>query len=140
LAKGKSKDARVMVDVGEAPTEFGEVKDWDFSVDKKTIDATSTTDDWEVVEHGSKSWSGSITVFYDPEDAVQSAIETSILTGDTDVAVTLRPQGTGVGKKEYAGDAVVTSWKPAGAKDDMVGMSLELKGNGALTPGTQSAG
>ena len=139
MAKGSSKDAVLMVNVASTPTAFGEVKDFNLSVDKKTIDMTNMNAEWEEVLHGSKSWSGSVTLFYDPADAVQSEIEDSILTDNTDVVFKLRPQGTGSGKKEYSGNAVVTNWDPAGSKDDSVGLTLQLKGNGALTPATQPA-
>lgn len=139
MSKGSSKAAIIMADVAATPTAFGEVRDFSFNVDKKTIDVTPMDDEWEELLHGSKSWGASVTVFYDPSDAVQGEIETSIMTGNTDVELTIRPQGTGTGKKEYTGNAIVTNWSPAGAKDDSVGLTLELKGNGALTPATQSA-
>lgn len=139
MSKYKSADAVIMFDVSGTPTVFGQIKDFNLQVDKKTIDATAMDEEWESVLHGSKSWSGSVTVFFDPADSVQAQIESDLITNNSDAELTFRPLGTGVGKKEYTGSAVVTGWNPAGAKDDLLGLSLQLKGNGALTPATQSA-
>ncbi len=136
MSKGLAKEALVMVDVSSTATVVGEPRSFNVDVGSGMVDMTAMDDDWEEVLPGTKRWSLSMEAFYDPEDDAQAEIE-SAMFGQSLVGVTFRPQGTGSGKKEYTGNAYIERWAPAGAKDDSVGVTLELRGTGALTPADQ---
>lgn len=136
--KGLSKDALVMIDVSAVATAIGSPKSFAPDLGANMVDMTPMDADWEEVLPDIKKWSMTVEAFYDPADDVQDAIEDAYFNS-TSVEVTFRPQGTGTGKKEYTGTAYIENWKPAGAKSDSVGISIDLRGSGALVPALQGA-
>jgi hypothetical protein len=127
-----AKNSQVLVKIGETPVAFKELRDWSLSCERGTIDASVLSTEWKRFLSGQISATGSFTLFFDPDDATaEETIETAMFTG-VEVELYFRPQGTGAGRKQYKLNAFVTTWSPAGATEDAVGVTVNFAGTGAI--------
>ena len=87
---------------------------------------------WEKSVSTANSWEISADAVLDTPNVL------STLLGkiDSSVALIFYPEGNVSGKKYYSGTAVVTSLDYDAPADDLIGVSIALKGNGALTEAT----
>lgn len=139
MSKVAAKVSQALVTVGEETQKtFSDVQDYSLDTDRGTIDVSSLDSDWKEFLTGQIEWGGSLKLFYDPADATaQAAVEQAMFDG-VQIELVFRPAGAGVGLPEYTGNAFVTKWAPAGAREDAVGVSLTFKGTGALVRSAQS--
>ena len=100
----------------------------------QTADDTSQLDEWDTHLVGRKNWSAQIEARYYPGDATgQAALE----EGDQPTLI-FYPSGDATGLQSLTGEATITGNVISSSKDDPVGISFEVLGNGALTRGTAS--
>jgi len=95
-----------------------------------TVDATAMEDAWEAPLAGVKSWSGTITLRHDPANTAQAA-----RAGDS-LLFEGYPDGNAVGKEFLSGTVIVESRALSAPHDNVVDLTLRVKGVGALSIGT----
>lgn len=98
-------------------------------------DASAMGDDWDDHLVGRKNWSGSITCFWDKEDATGQGA----LVEGAAIAVKLYPEGDDVGSEEISGTATITQVARTQTLTDTVSRSFDFTGKGAMTVGEVAA-
>ena len=111
----------------------GEIRSYSISETADTIEDTSMGDSSRTYKTGLKSFSGSVDVFWDENDAGQTALSVG-----TSVTFSVYPEGASTGDKYFTGTALVTGLTVNGSVDGMVEASLTLQGTGALSLSTAS--
>jgi len=99
-----------------------------FSIDQSANPVDSSVlgnSGFKEVKPGQSSWSGTIDVFYDPDD---SGILAMVL--NTIVAVQMYPAGSDTGKTEYSGNALVTSISTPVETEGVISQSISIEGTG----------
>src|SRR5574341_717718 len=100
------------------------------------IDATSKdSGGWREFLPGLKQWGGSAEGLYLQANTGQDAVYNALVNGTT-IKLRLRPK-TGAGNDQWIGDAVITSYEPAGPLDDAIAVSIAFRGTGALANSVQ---
>lgn len=98
-----------------------------------TADDTAIGDDWAThINGGVKSWTGSISCYYDKADTTGQVA----LALDASVDLHLIPAGSATGNIDFNGTATVTDSPVSTENDSIVTISFSLTGNGALTEST----
>lgn len=106
-----------------------EVQNFNFTRTAALADRSTLDDEWDRNAPVTKSWSGSLTVWWDPSDANgQMGLE----EGD-EAALKLYPDGNANGKTYYYGDVVVTSVELTNERPNHVTATIQFTGNGACT-------
>ncbi len=105
-----------------------------FSIDASAATAETTTMGVSAATHVGTitSWSGSVDVYWDPEDTDGQVA----LSPGSEVTIKFAVDGTGSGTTYYTGDAIVTGHNRSSSFDGIVEASISLQGTGALTPGS----
>jgi len=105
-----------------------EIKEWEFTEEIDTADASSQGKDWEDHTTGIKRWSGSATAWFSPSDTTgQGAMRAGSV-----VSLDLFPIGSTAGGVHFTGSATVTSRGVSVPMDDNVEVSFDFQGKGAL--------
>jgi hypothetical protein len=112
-------------------TAVGEITDFTFTESADTAEDTSMGDVWKTFVPGHKEWSASITAHWDEADAGQL-----LLVLGTEVALKLYPEGATTGDTFRSGNAIVTSIVNKTGMNDIVEVTFEVKGTGALASST----
>ena len=123
------KNGKVVI--GEASTKkVVGIKNWSLELSLDTLETTALGDDWKNYITGLKEWSASSEGDYEvPVDADgQQALQDAFLNGTT-VTVKLYVDGTNY----YQGEAYINSLSIEDPVDDVVSISIEFTGTGALT-------
>ena len=121
--------------VDEDGDTVGELTSWTLSASAETIDATILSSAAKVTKAGTKSYTGSVEMFWDEGDTAQ----TSIAEGAELVFVFL-PEGVDVtGDVMWSVTGIVDSLKFGAAVDGLVTASASFQSNGALTRSTVPA-
>ena len=107
--------------------QIAEVRDWSIEQTQNRVDDTVMGDSWTTGKTTTKSWSGSVNVYYDSAET-----DITLVTG-SDVVLKLYPEGETSGLKYYQGTAHVTSISQTASFDGMVEASFSVEGTGALT-------
>lgn len=129
MAAVSGNAAEIKIDSVSIKTASKSVK---LSVKGNTGDYLVFGDQWENSVSTGASWEISIDAVLDSSD-VYSTLFSKL---NSPVAIEIYPQGNVSGKKYYTGDAVLTGLDADIPSDDLVGISISLKGNGALTENT----
>jgi len=79
-----------------------------------------------------KSWSGSLTAFWDETDTTGQVA----LAPGANVSLVLAPEGVGAGATRYSGNALITEITRNSQRGAIVEISFNFIGNGALTAAT----
>ena len=107
-----------------------EVEDWSIDVTTNVVSDTAMGDDWETNKETTKSWTGSLSVMWDPADTNgQEAL-------DGEITFKVYSTGNTSGQEEYSGTAIVTGVSRNGSKGDLVKASFSVTGTGALAQAT----
>ena len=117
--------------IGDASTQkVVGIKNWSLELSLDTLETTALGDDWKNYITGLKEWSASSEGDYEvPVDADgQQALQDAFLNGTT-VTVKLYVDGTNY----YKGEAFINSLSIEDPVDDVVSISIEFTGTGALT-------
>lgn len=109
----------------------GEVRSFELTVTSNEVDTSTMGSDWTGVDSTQKSWSGTAEMFFDPADVGQA----EMVVGDK-VAVQFYPQGNATGRRLESGSALVTSIARSQSHDNIVSLTIEFTGDGALTIGS----
>lgn len=106
------------------------IKNWSLELSLDTLETTSLGDDWKNYITGLKEWSASSEGDYEvPVDTEgQAALQDAFLNGTT---VTLKLFVDG--KNYYTGEAYINSLSIEDPVDDVVSISIECTGTGALS-------
>ena len=123
------KNGKVVI--GESATKkVVGIKNWSLELSLDTLETTALGDDWKNYITGLKEWSASSEGDYEvPVDADgQQALQDAFLNGTT-VTVELYVDGTNY----YKGEAFINSLSIEDPVDDVVSISIEFTGTGALT-------
>jgi len=123
------KNGKVVI--GESATKkVVGIKNWSLELSLDTLETTALGDDWKNYITGLKEWSASSEGDYEvPVDAEgQQALQDAFLNGTT-VTVKLYVDGTNY----YKGEAYINSLSIEDPVDDVVSISIEFTGTGALT-------
>ena len=105
------------------------IKNWSLELSLDTLETTALGDDWKNYITGLKEWSASSEGDYEvPVDTEgQAALQDAFLNGTT---VTLKLFVDG--KNYYTGEAYINSLSIEDPVDDVVSISIECTGTGAL--------
>jgi hypothetical protein len=125
---GKSGVVMVGTDV------VAEVTAFDLSDDTELVEDTVMGDSYKTYKEGHKSWSGSLSCFWDETD---STGQEALASGGT-VTLKLYPEGSATGAKYYYGSVLIQKMSIAVPKDGIVTREFSFQGTGALTLGTAS--
>ena len=123
------KNGKVVI--GESATKkVVGIKNWSLELSLDTLETTALGDDWKNYITGLKEWSASSEGDYEvPVDAEgQQALQDAFLNGTT-VTVKLYVDD----KNHYKGEAFINSLSIEDPVDDVVSISIEFTGTGALT-------
>ena len=111
-------------------SDMGELNNMTLNIDIGTQDTTEIGETWATAIALGKSWNVSGGALYDPDDAVQAALQQEFIAGDGDLAsIKVYEDGT----KYYSGAAIITAFninKSVGAADTL---AITLLGTGALS-------
>ena len=133
------KNGKVVI--GASATEkVVDIKNWSLELSLETLETTALGDDWKNYITGLKEWTASSEGDYNvPTDtAGQKALQDAFLNG-TIVKVKLYVDATNY----YTGEAYISSLSIEDPVDDVVSISIEFTGTGALsfeTGGSSSGG
>lgn len=115
---------------------IGEVRSWSLTIVSGSIGNNSMgSGDWDTSVGGRKSWSGELSMWYDPSDAGQSGIA----VGD-EIVVELMAEGETTGLELRTGTCRISELNISGdgAGDNLFEASIKFTGIGALTLTTVS--
>jgi predicted secreted protein len=116
----KGKDGTVSI----GGNSVGDVSSWSVSIETDTLETTAMgTAGWKTHVGSLQSWSGSVELYLADNATV------STYTAGTDAAVVLTDGTSG---NTYTGTAIVTSVSVDVGVADLVTMTLDLTGDGAL--------
>lgn len=123
------KNGKVVIGASASKKVVG-IKNWSLELSLDTLETTALGDDWKNYITGLKEWSASSEGDYEvPVDTEgQKALQDAFLNGTT-VTVKLYVDGTNY----YKGEAYINSLSIEDPVDDVVSISIEFTGTGALT-------
>jgi len=125
------------VSIGATPTTVASIKNWSLELSMDALETTALGDDWKNYIAGLKEWSASAEGDYSihTDTTGQKALQDAYL-GGTVVTVKLYVNDSSY----YSGEAFIASMSVEDPVDDVVSISLEFTGNGALsfTKGTET--
>ena len=123
------KNGKVVVGASASKKVVG-IKNWSLELSLDTLETTALGDDWKNYITGLKEWSASSEGDYEvPVDTEgQKALQDAFLNCTT-VMVKLYVDGTNY----YQGEAYINSLSIEDPVDDVVSISIEFTGTGALT-------
>lgn len=110
---------------------IGELKSFSITETANEVDTSTMNSDWTGVDSTQKSWKGKAVVFWDANDAGQTA-----LVNGSKVELTMYPGGETTGLSEWTGTVLVTSVETPASHDNLIEQTFEFTGDGALTKGT----
>lgn len=110
-----------------------ELTSWTLSASGEVIDATLLTSTSKVTKAGTKSYTGSVEMFWDESDTAQTSIVEA-----AEVTFLFLPEGNSTGDVSWSVSGIVDSLEFGAAVDGMVTASASFASNGALTRGTVS--
>lgn len=127
MATHKGKEGVVKVGANVV----GEVKSFEVTVTANEVDTSTLGTDWTGVDSTQNSWSGTLEMFYDPDDVGQEAI-----TVGSKVTLALYYEGDTTTLQYDTGSALITSIARSQSFDSMVNVTVSFTGDGALTTST----
>lgn len=127
MATHKGKEGVVKVGANVV----GEVKSFEVTVTANEVDTSTLGTDWTGVDSTQNSWSGTLEMFYDPDDVGQEAI-----TVGSKVTLGLYYEGDTTTLQYDTGSALITSIARSQSFDSMVNVTVSFTGDGALTTST----
>ncbi len=106
------------------------IKSWSLELSLETLETTALGDDWKNYIAGLKEWTASSEGDYEVpvDEEGQAALQDAFLNGTT-VVVKLYVDGVNY----YQGEAYINSLSIEDPVDDVVSISIEFTGSGALT-------
>lgn len=129
------KNGKVII--GSGTTKVVGIKNWSLELSLETLETTSLGDDWKNYISGLKEWSASAEGDFEviTDTTGQKLLSDAYLAGST-VEVKLFVDATNY----FTGTAYINSLSIEDPVDDVVTISIEFTGNGALTLSATSGG
>ena len=123
------KNGKVVVGASASKKVVG-IKNWSLELSLDTLETTALGDDWKNYITGLKEWSASSEGDYEVpvDEEGQAALQDAFLNGTT-VIVKLYVDA----QNYYQGEAYINSLSIEDPVDDVVSISIEFTGTGALT-------
>jgi len=109
----------------------GEIISFEVTITANEVDTSTLGTDWTGTDSTQKSWSGTMEMFYDPDDTGQAGV----VVGDK-VTLSLYYEGDSTGLDYDTGSALITSVSRSQSFNDMVKQTVAFTGDGALTSAT----
>jgi hypothetical protein len=109
------------------------VQNWNLDETTDTVSGWGMGDVYESTFTTVRRWTGSVEVYLDDADAGQV-----VAVGD-ELELELYPGGEVDGSGYFSGTAFITGLNRSGDKAGIPGLTINLLGNGALTPATVAA-
>jgi predicted secreted protein len=120
-----------LVTSGGSVATVGELLNWTVTMTTDAVETTSMGDTNRTYVKGLSTGSGSMSLYLDPDDAVQQ----DLAQGDS-VDCEFYVEGTDSGDTKYAGTFIVTSVERGATMDGIATLNCELQLTGALTIST----
>lgn len=114
---------------------IGEIKSFEITEEIGTVDDTVMGDTWETHKTIQKNWSGSVSVLWDEADTQGQAA----CTVGASITLNCYPEGDGAGDSYLTGTASIISRQIQSSHNGLVEMTIQFKGNGALSLTTVGA-
>lgn len=123
------KNGKIVIQEDNTKT-VAAIKNWSLELSLETLETTALGDDWKKYITGLKEWSASAEGNYEvpTDDEGQAALQSAYMNGTT-VTVKLYVDATSY----YEGTAYISSLSIEDPVDDLVTISLDFTGNGALS-------
>ena len=136
ILKGKDGTVTLAGTLQDGGTGTSLVQSWNCSIETDTLETTAMgTGGWKTFEGSLQSWTGTVELFFgDTDDSISinntgtSPADVTGYVNGAAVAVVL----TDGGGNTYTGSAIVTSATVDVSPSDLVTLSLDLTGTGAL--------
>lgn len=109
-----------------------EVRNWSINEQADTLEDTTMNDTHKTFQAGLKSWSGSLTAFWDETDTTGQ----EAMTVGSSAVLNLYPEGATTGDIYYSGTAIVNSLGLSVPTNGFIERSIGFQGSGTLTRGT----
>jgi predicted secreted protein len=119
-----------LVTSGGSVATVGELLNWTVTMTTDAVETTSMGDTNRTYVKGLSTGSGSMSLYLDPDDAVQQ----DLAQGDS-VDCEFYVEGTDSGDTKYSGTFIVTSVERGATMDGIATLNCELQLTGALTIG-----
>ena len=126
-----SDGAVKLVTTGGTTAQVGELLSWTVTMTTDAVETTSMGDTLRTFTKGLSSGTGSMSLYLDPDNAVQQ----DIVQGDT-INAEFCMEGRGSGDTKYSGSFIVTSIERGTTMDGIATLNAELQLTGALAIGT----
>lgn len=120
-----------LVTTGGSVAQVGELLNWTVTMTADAVETTSMGDTARTYTSGLQTGTGSMSLYLDPDDAVQE----DLTQGDT-IDAEFYAEGTTTGDQFYSGSFIVTSVERGATLDGIATLNAELQLTGALTIGT----
>lgn len=120
-----------LVTTGGSVAQVGELLNWTVTMTADAVETTSMGDTARTYTSGLQTGTGSMSLYLDPDDAVQE----DLAQGDT-IDAEFYAEGTTTGDQFYSGSFIVTSVERGATLDGIATLNAELQLTGALTIGT----
>ena len=129
------KNGKVII--GSGTTKVVGIKNWSLELSLETLETTALGDDWKNYISGLKEWTASAEGDFEviTDTTGQKLLSDAYLAGST-VEVKLFVDATNY----FTGTAYINSLSIEDPVDDVVTISIEFTGNGALTLSATSGG
>ncbi len=123
------KSGKLAINIDNEVTVIG-IKNWSLDLSVDTLETTALGDDWKNYIAGLKEWTASAEGDYNvlTDEAGQSALQEAYFSATT-VEVLLYVNDTNY----YKGEALINSLSIEDPVDDVVSISFEFTGNGAVS-------
>ena len=116
-------------DVAIGANIVAEIVSWALTENANVVDDTVLGDASTTHKAGLKSWSGSVSCYWDETDTNG---QEAMVVGAS-VAMHLRPEGAGATNIDFNGTATIVSIERSVANDSIVTANFNFTGNGDLT-------
>ena len=112
-------------------TAIGELTGFTIETTGDVVEDTQLSDSTKSFLAGRTSFSGTLEMNYDEDDAQQET-----LTAGSEISFVLLPEGNTSGDQSFSGTGIVTGMSINNAMDAVVSRSVTFQGTGSLTKGT----
>lgn len=131
MANHHGSEGQVFVSANQV----AEVNSWEIQAQAEFADDTTLADTAKTFNAtGITSWNGSMDCWFDETDTTGQ----QALTVGASVTLNLRAEGTGSGKHQYSGTALITNVTHGVPKGGIQTRSISFQGTGALSTANQA--